>query len=125
VTAGVERRSVRSSNGGREREAQTYWEKRRRVGKRAVESTVVESSVSGEESRQGQQGRKRSTTQTTDAAVSEVIRLWERGCVVYRAQGCRSRLEHAWETCRLDVDVTGAIKKGVGLLNSVRALFRG
>jgi hypothetical protein len=51
VIAGAERRNVRSSNGRREREAQTYREKRRRVGKRAVESTVIESSVSGEESR--------------------------------------------------------------------------
>jgi superfamily II DNA helicase RecQ len=124
VTVGAERRSVGSSDGRREREAQTYREKRRRVGKRVVESTVVESSVSGEESRQGQQGRKRSTAQTADAAVSEVIRLWERGCVVCRAQGRRSRLEHAWETCRLDVDVTEAVKKGVGLLDGVRAPFR-
>jgi hypothetical protein len=54
VIAGAERRSVRSSDGGREREAQTYWEKRRRVGKRAIESIVVESSISSEESRQGQ-----------------------------------------------------------------------
>jgi superfamily II DNA helicase RecQ len=121
----AERRSVRSSDGRQGGEAQTYREKRRRVGKRVVESTVVKSSVSGENGRRGQQGRKRSTAQTADAAVSEVIRLWERGCVVCRAQGRRSRLEHAWETCMLDVDVTEAVKKGVGLLVGVRAPFRG
>jgi hypothetical protein len=48
----AERLSVRSSDGGRGEETQTYREKRRRVGKRVVESTIVESSVSGEESRQ-------------------------------------------------------------------------
>jgi hypothetical protein len=47
----VERRGVRSSDGRRSIEAQTCREKRRRVGKRVVESIVVGSSVSGEESR--------------------------------------------------------------------------
>jgi superfamily II DNA helicase RecQ len=49
----AEHRRVRSSDGGGGEEAQTYREKRRRVGKRVVESTVVESSVSGENGRRG------------------------------------------------------------------------
>jgi hypothetical protein len=113
--------SIQSSDG---RGAQAYQEKRRRLGKRLVESTVAEISRRGEDSRQQGQGSGRTTAQVADRDVSEVVRLWERGCIVCRAQGRRTRLEHAWETCRLNPDVTEDVKRGVGFLDEVRAPFR-
>jgi superfamily II DNA helicase RecQ len=114
-------RSIQSSDG---RGAQTYQEKRRRLGKRVVESTVAKSSRGGEDGRQQGQSSGRTTAQVADRDVSEVVRLWERGCIVCRAQGRRTRLEHAWATCRLNPDVTEDVKRGVGFLDEVRAPFR-
>lgn len=115
------RRNVQSSDG---RVAQDYQEKRRRLGRRVVESTVAESSRESERGRQGEQISSRTAAQAADVDVSEVVRLWERGCIVCRAQGRRSRLEHAWETCRLNTDVTEDVKKGAGFLSEVRAPLR-
>jgi hypothetical protein len=112
------------SDSRRDEEAALRQEKRRRLGKRVVESVVAESGKTSERSIRGEQSSSRTTARAADAVVSEAVRLWERGCVVCRAQGRRSRLEHAWESCRLDPDVTADVKKGVGFLSEVRAPFR-
>jgi hypothetical protein len=112
------------SDSRRDEEAALRQEKRRRLGKRVVESVVAESGKTSERSIRGEQSSSRTTARAADAVVSEAVRLWERGCVVCRAQGRRGRLEHAWESCRLDPDVTADVKKGVGFLSEVRAPFR-
>lgn len=99
-------------------------EKRRRVGKRAVESTVSGGSGASDRSRQGEQSSSKTAAQAADAVVGEAVQLWEGGCIVCRAQGRRSRLEHAWEACRVDMDVTEDVKKGLRFLRGVRAPFR-
>jgi hypothetical protein len=43
---------------------------------------------------------------------------------VCRAKGRRARLQHKWETCRIDVDATEAVREGVEFLGNIRALFR-
>jgi hypothetical protein len=115
------RRSVQSSDG---RGAQAYQEKRRRLGKRVVESTVVRSGASRDKGRPEEQSSSRTIAQAADLAVGEVVRLWEGGCVVCRAQGRRGRLEHAWKTCGIDADITEDVKGGVRFLGDIKAPFR-
>lgn len=104
--------------GETERRARARHEKRRRLGKRVVESSVAESS------RADSPGCSRSTAQGADAKANETVQRWERGCIVCRARGRRKHLEHAWETCRLDTDATEAVKQGVSFLDDMLAPYR-
>jgi hypothetical protein len=53
----------------------------------------------------------------------EIVRLWERGCIVCRARG-RGRTDHAWQDCQVDADDTKAAHEGVGLINGLQAPLR-
>lgn len=101
-----------------ERGARARQEKRRRLGQRVVESSVAESS------RTGSPSCNRSAAQVADAKANETVQRWERGCIVCRARGRQNRLEHAWETCRLDTDATEAVKQGVSFLDDMLAPYR-
>lgn len=50
----------------------------------------------------------------------EVLRRWESGCIVCRTKG-RPVEEHEWLRCRVDVDDTAAVYKGVQLLQALQA----
>jgi hypothetical protein len=89
-----------------------------------VVSTVAESSRKGERSGDGEQGRIMTPARAADVAISEAVRLWGRGCIICRAQGRRSRVEHAWETCELNAESVEDVKKGLSFLGDVRAPFR-
>jgi hypothetical protein len=92
---------VNASSIAEEEEAPVRNEKRRRLGKRMVESITVE----------GSRGRGHKTAaQAADDASTKAIRLWQNGCIVCRVQGRRTRLQHEWETCRIDVDATEAVR---------------
>ena len=43
---------------------------------------------------------------------------------MYRAKSCCTRLQHEWETCRIDIDAIEAVREEVGFLSKIRALFR-
>ena len=80
-----------------------------------VETIAVEGS--------GSRGR-RTAAQVADEATAKAIQLWQNGCIVCRAKGRRARLQHKWETCRIDVDVIEAVREGVEFLGNIRAPFR-
>ena len=50
----------------------------------------------------------------------EIVRRWERGCIVCRARG-RSRTDHAWQNCQVDTDHIEAAHEGVRLISSLQA----
>lgn len=98
-------------------------EKRRRLGKRVVESTAIEGGLGGEISKRVPQSSGRTVAQAADDAVSAVVRSWETGCIVCRAKG-RRPLGHAWESCSIDADGTEAVEKGVEMMGGVGGPFR-
>jgi len=53
----------------------------------------------------------------------EMVRRWERGCIVCRVRG-RDRDDHVWRDCRVDLDNTEAVNQGVRLINSLQAPLR-
>jgi hypothetical protein len=53
----------------------------------------------------------------------EIVRRWERGCIVCRARG-RGWTDHAWQDFQVDADHTEAAHKGVWLMNSLQAPLR-
>jgi len=53
----------------------------------------------------------------------EIVRRWERGCIVCRARG-RGWTDHAWQDCQVDADHTEAAHEGVRLMNSLQAPLR-
>ena len=53
----------------------------------------------------------------------EIVRRWERGCIVCRARG-RDRTDHAWQNCQVDIDHTEAAEEGVRLISSLQAPLR-
>ena len=80
-----------------------------------VETTAIEGSRSR---------GYRTAAQVTDEVTAKAVRLWQNGCIVCRAKGYRARLQHEWETCRIDIDVTEAVREGVEFLGNIRAPFR-
>lgn len=98
-----------------EEDAPVQCEKRRRLGKRTVERAAGEGG--------GIRGH-RTIAQAADEATAKAIRLWQNGCIVCRAKGRRARLQHEWETCRIDADATEAVREGVEFLGNIRAPFR-
>ena len=63
--------------------APAQHEKRRRLGKRMVETTGVEGSGSR---------AHRTVAQVADKATAKAIQLWQNGYIVCRAKGYRTRL---------------------------------
>jgi hypothetical protein len=57
----------------------------------------------------GSRGHK-TVAQAADEASTKAIRLWQNGCIVCWAQGHRICLQHEWETYRIDVDTTEAVR---------------
>ena len=78
-----------------------------------------EASWKGSSSGQGQGGNGDMRSLESD----EIVRRWERGCVVCRARG-RDRTDHAWQDCQVDADHTEAAHEGVRLINSLQAPLR-
>lgn len=56
--------------------------------------------------------------------MSETVRLWETGCIVCRSRSRRSRLEHAWETCRFETNATETVREGMSFIEDMRAPLR-
>ena len=113
--AETDEQGANASFAAEEEGAPVQHEKRRRLGKRMVETTAVEGS--------GSRGHK-TAAQAADEAMAKAIQLWQNGCIVCRAKGRRARLQHEWETCRIDVDATEAVREGVEFLGNIRAPFR-
>lgn len=113
-------RSAQESNS---RGIEAHGEKRRRLGKKVVESTAIEGGRVREISKQNPQSSGRTVAQAADDAVSAVVRSWEVGCIVCRAKG-RRPLGHAWESCSINADDTEAVEKGVEMLGGVEGPFR-
>ena len=106
---------VSASSLAEEEETPAQNKKRRRLGKRMVESITVEG---------GRSRVHKTAAQAADEASTKAIRLWQNGCIVCRAQGRRTRLQHGWETCRIDVDAVEAVRQGVEFISNMRAPFR-
>lgn len=107
-----------SRRGETERTGLARREKRRRLGKSVVESSAVGKNEH-ESPRDGM-----AAALAADKAVSETVRRWEGGCIVCRARGRRSHLEHGWQTCRLDTDDTEAVKQGVSFMDDMLPPYR-
>ena len=106
---------VSASSLAEEEETPAQNKKRRRLGKRMVESITVEG---------GRSRVHKTAAQAADEASTKAIRLWQNGCIVCRAQGRRTRLQHGRETCRIDVDAVEAVRQGVEFISNMRAPFR-
>ena len=113
--AATDEQGANASFAAEEEGAPVQHEKRRRLGKRMVKTTAVEGSRS--------RGHK-TAAQAADEAIAKAIQLWQNGCIICRAKGRRARLQHEWETCRIDVDATEAVREGVEFLGNIRAPFR-